>query len=172
MLREILLCFLPGLLVLTSGKCCISFQTKTFKVLYEMLTSRQRFESQVLEMSSPLLEPSSGVCLYKLDLICTWGYKVSVWLNSSWYETQYWEKEESILPSEHSSQQEARYFPCLSVTSSCEAIVRIASVFIGKYFQVEIHMAFTNSLKLVGNPQNIWDLNRPEHSAFQGQRKK
>lgn len=65
-----ILCFLPGLLVLTSGKCCISFQTKTFKVLYEMLTSRQRFESQVLEMSSPLLEPSSAMCLYKLDLIC------------------------------------------------------------------------------------------------------
>ena len=51
--------------------------------------------------------------------------------------------------------QEAGPFPCLAVTSSCEAVVRIASVFIGKIFQVVIHTASTNSLKLIGDPTNI-----------------
>lgn len=41
------------------------------------------------------------------------------------------------------------------MTSSCEAVVRIASVFIGKYFQIVLHMASSSSLKLVGKNREM-----------------
>lgn len=37
------------------------------------------------------------------------------------------------------------------MTSCCDVLVGIASVFIGKYVQVVIHMALANSLRLVEN---------------------
>lgn len=76
------------------------------------------------------LEPSS-VCVYSwISFVLTSCQGLT---NSKWYETGYREKAEGP-PSESLSQQEAASFPCLAVTSSCEAIMRIASVFIGKYF--------------------------------------
>lgn len=45
-------------------------------------------------------------------------------------------------------------FPMLAVTSSCEAVVEIAAIFIWKYFRVVIHMTSTNFLKLVAKLKN------------------
>lgn len=54
-------------------------------------------------------------------------------------------------------------FPMLAVTSSCEAVVEIAAIFIWKYFRVVIHMTSTNFLKLVAKLKNTWEQNRAEH---------
>lgn len=77
--------------------------------------------------------------------------------NSNWDETGYRERgvSDPQVRAPASRRQDAGPFPCRAVTSSCEAVARIASVFIGKLFQAVIHTASTSSLKLVGDPTNI-----------------
>lgn len=125
------LCLPPGLLALTSGKCCISSQTKAFKVLCEMLTSCQRFECQVLQTSKPLWS-SALLCARIGSNSCLGLQMIGVWPYSEWCETGCSKRGESNPPSGSCHQQGAGSFPCLVVTSPCEAILRIASVFIGK----------------------------------------
>lgn len=103
-----------------------------------MLTSCQRPECQVLQMPSPLWNPALLCACVSVSTLCL-GLQIS----KAWYETGYREKGESNRASESSSQQEARSFPCLAVTFSWEAVVRIASVFIGKDFQIVLHVAST-----------------------------
>lgn len=67
---------------------------------------------------------------------------------------------ESDPQGESCGRQEAASFPCLAVASSCEAVVRIASVFIGKFFHRVVHTASTNSLGRLGNLRPISEQGR------------
>ena len=92
-----------------------------------------------------------SVLLWVESDLCLGWQTIQAWPNSSWYETGYRERGESDPVSESSSQQEAGSFPCLAMTSASDAVVRIASVPIGKYFQVVVHTASPTPWKSLEN---------------------